>query len=98
MKDFSLLLIHRLASVAKLLGPGGMKGIIVENLVLKKQLLVVCRRRQRAASLLPAARFLFAFSSLFLRLGRISKTAVGVEPSTLLRFHNHLLCRKYRAC
>jgi transposase InsO family protein len=97
MNIISLLLIHLLTIVAKLLGRGGIKGIIAENLLLKQQLLVVCRPRQRAPNLLPADRFLFGFLSLFLRPGRIMKTAVGVQPSTLLRFHDYLVRRKYRA-
>ena len=97
MKNVSLILIHLLVVVAKLLGPGGIKGIIAENLLLKQQLLVVCRPRQRAPNLLPADRFLFGFFSLFLRPGRIVKTAVGIRPSTLLRFHDYMVRRKYRA-
>ena len=45
MKDVLLLLIHLPTAVAKLLSPGGVKGIIAENLLLKRQLLVVCRPR-----------------------------------------------------
>ncbi len=97
MKEISLLLIHLLTAVAKLLGPGGVKGIIAENLLLKQQLLVVCRPRQRAPNLFPADRFLLGFFSLFLRPGRIAKTAVSMRPSTLLRFHDYLVRRKYRA-
>jgi len=36
MKNVLLLLIHLLTVVAKLLGPGGTKGIIAENLLLKQ--------------------------------------------------------------
>jgi len=97
MKEISLLLIHLLTVVARLLGPGGVKGLIAENLLLKQQLLVVCRPRQRAPNLLPSDRFVFGLFSLFLRPGRITKTAVGVRPSTLLRFHDYLVRRKYRA-
>ena len=79
MKNVLLLLIHMLTVVAKLLGPGGIKGIIAENLLLKQQLLVVCRPRQRARNLLPTDRFLLGFFSQFLRPGRIVKTAVGVR-------------------
>jgi RNase P protein component len=97
MKRFSLLLIHLLTIFAKLLGPGGIKGLIAENLLLKQQLLVATRSRQRAPNLLPVDRFLFGLFSLFLRPGRIAKTAVGIRPSTLLRFHDYLVRRKYRA-
>jgi hypothetical protein len=81
VKNVLLLVIHLLTVVAKLLGPGGMKAGIAENLSLKQQLLVVCRRRQRAPNLLPAGRFLLGFFSQFLRPGRIVKTAVGIRPS-----------------
>jgi transposase InsO family protein len=97
MKNVLLLLIHLLTVAAKLLGPGGIKGIIAENLLLKQQLLVACRPRQRAPNLLPVERLLFGFFALFLRPGRIVKTAVGIRPSTLLRFHDYLVRRKYRA-
>lgn len=97
MKNVLLLLIHLSTVVAKLLGPGGIKGIIAENLPLKQQLLAVCRPRQRAPNLTPTTRFLFGLFSLFLRPGRITKTAVVVRPSTLLRFHEYLVRRKYRA-
>ncbi len=97
MKNVLLPLIHLLTVFAKLLGRGGIKGIIAENLLLKQQLLVVCRPRQRAPNLLAADRFLLGLFSLFLRPGRIEKTAVGIQPSTLLRFHDYLVRRKYRA-
>ena len=58
MKDVWLFLIHLLTTAAQLLGPGGVKGIIAENPLLKQQLLVVCRPRQRAPNLTPANRFL----------------------------------------
>ncbi len=97
MKDIWLLLIHLLTAGAKLLGPGGVKGIIAENLLLKQQLLVLSRTRQRAPNLSAANRFLLGFCSLFLRPSRIMKTAVTIRPSTLLRLHDYLVRRKYRA-
>ena len=89
MKEFSLLLIHLLTVVAKLLGRGGTKGLIAENLLLKQQLLVVCRPRQSAPNLFPSDRFLFGLFSLFLRPGRIEKIAVGIRPSTSHLYAGH---------
>jgi hypothetical protein len=96
MKDIAILLIHLLTTVAKLLGPGGAKAIIAENLLLKQQLLVVTRSRRRAPDLSTADRFLMGFWSLFLRPGRIAKIALSIRPSTLLNFHQCLVRRKYR--
>jgi hypothetical protein len=96
MKDIVILLAHLLTTVAKLLGPGGAKAIIAENLLLKQQLLVVRRSRRRAPNFSTADRFLMGFWSLFLRPGRIAKIALSIRPSTLLNFHRCLVCRKYR--
>jgi hypothetical protein len=96
MKDIAILLIHLLTTVAKLLGPGGAKAIISENLLLKQQLLIVTRSRRRAPNLSTADRFLMGFWSLFLRPGRIAKIALSIWPSTLLNFHQCLVRRKYR--
>ena len=45
MRTLFLLLVHLLATVAKLASPGGAKAIVVENLLLKQQLLVVMRNK-----------------------------------------------------
>ena len=95
MKDIFILLVHLLTTVAKLLGPGGTKAVIAENLLLKQQLLVVTRSRRRAPNLSNADRFLMGFWSLFLQPGRIAKVAVSIRPSTLSKFHQYLVRRKY---
>jgi transposase InsO family protein len=95
MKDILILFVHLLTTVAKLLGPGGTKAVIAENLLLKQQLLLVTRSRRRAPNLSTADRFLMGFWSLFLRPGRMAKIAVSIRPSTLLRFHQYLVRRKY---
>ncbi len=96
MKDIVILLVHLLTTVAKLLRPGGTKAVIAENLLLQQQLLVVTRSRRRAPNLSTPDRFLIGFWSLLLRPSRIFKLAVGIRPSTLLKFHQCLVSRKYR--
>ncbi|MDA9982551.1 integrase core domain-containing protein [Gammaproteobacteria bacterium] len=96
MKDIFILLVHLLTTVAKLLGPGGTKAVIAENLLLKQQLLIVTRSRRRAPNLSNADRFFMGFWSLFLQPGRIAKVAVSIRPSTLSKFHQYLGRRKYR--
>jgi hypothetical protein len=51
MKDAIFLIFEPLVVIAKLLGPGGSRVIIAENLLLKQQLLVHSRARQRAPNL-----------------------------------------------
>lgn len=61
-----LLSRSRLAVVtAKLCGPGGMRAVAAENLVLKQQLIVLRRDRRRAANLTLSDRLLCGFASLF---------------------------------
>lgn len=96
MKDIFLIVIHLAVTAAKLLGPGGMRAVIAENVLLKQQLIVLRRPRRRAPNLTVMDRFVFGFGSLFLRPGRIRKVATGLQPSTLLKFHEALVHRKYR--
>ncbi len=37
MKGLLLLLIHLVAGLARLLGPGGVRGLVAENLLIKQQ-------------------------------------------------------------
>ncbi len=93
-----ILLIHLLTAVARLLGPGGAKALVAENLLIKQQqLLILTRSRQRAPNLAPRDRILLGFWSLFLRPARFHKVAVARRAATLLAFHQCLVRRKYRA-
>ena len=89
-------LLHLAGAAATLCGPGGVRAVIAENLLLKQQLIVLRRARRRAPNLTVGDRILFGFGSLFLSLGRIRKVAIGVRPATLLRFHQAFVRRKYR--
>src|SRR5712692_7883569 len=96
MKELLLTLLHLAVVTAKLCGPGGVRAVIAENLLLKQQLIVLRRPRQRAPNLALSDRVICALGSLFLSPGRIRKVAIGVRPSTLLAFHQALVRRKYR--
>ena len=96
MKDLLILLAHLLTTLAKLLGPGGTRAVVADSLLMKQQLLVINRSRQRAPNLSTLDRFLFGFWSMFLDPRRIQRAAVILRPSTLLKFHDLLKKRKYR--
>ena len=96
MKELLLALLHLAVTAAKLCRPGGVRAVIAENLLLKQQLIVLRRARQRAPNLSVGDRLLCGFGSLFLSPGRIRKVAIGVRPATLLVFHRALVRRKYR--
>jgi hypothetical protein len=86
MEDLALIVIHILATTAKLLGPGGLRAVMIENALLRQQLIVLRRSRRGAPNLTTLDRFLFGFGLLFLKPGRVSKVAIGLQPSTFLKF------------
>jgi transposase InsO family protein len=96
MRDVIFLLLHLITTLAKLIQPGGSRAVVAENLILKQQLIIHSRSRQRAPNLTTQDRTLLGFLSLFLNPRRIARTAILIKPSTLLSFHNALKKRKYR--
>jgi putative transposase len=71
--------------IAKLCGPGGVRAVIAENFLLKQQLIVLRRARQRAPNLLRRDRLVCGFWSLFLSAGRIRKVAALRRSSRFTR-------------
>ena len=96
MGSLLLALLHAAVMAAKLCGPGGVRAVIAENLLLRQQLIVLRRARRRAPKLSVSDRLLCGFESLFLTPSRIRKLALALRPSTLLAFHRALVRRKYR--
>src|ERR1700747_2458254 len=95
MKELLLTLLHLAVMTAKLCGPGDVRAVIAENLLLKQQLIVLRRARQRAPNLTLSDRLLSRFGSLFLSPRRIRKVAIGSAPRRSLAFHQALVHRKY---
>jgi hypothetical protein len=56
MRDLVILAIHLLVTFAKLFRPGGVRAVAAESLLLKHQLLISNRARQRAPNLTPMDR------------------------------------------
>ncbi len=73
----------------------GLKAVAAENLLLKQQLLIVTRSRKRAPKLSSFDRFFLGLWSTYLDPRRIKRVAFLVQPSTLLKFHQALVKRKY---
>src|SRR6266699_706664 len=96
MKHLLILAVHLLATVAKLVRPGGVRAVVAESMLLKHQLLISSRARLRAPNLNSFDRLLLGLGSLFVPQSRIPTLAVILKPKTLLRFHEALKKRKYR--
>ena len=96
MKDLLVLLTHLLTTIAKLLGPGGARAVVADSLLMKQQLLIINRSRQRAPNLSALDRLLLGFWSLFLNPRHLQRAAVIIRPSTLFKFHALLIDRRYQ--
>jgi hypothetical protein len=70
--------------------------VVAENLLLKQQLLILTRSRKHASNLSAFDRFFLGLWSTFLDPRRIKRVAFLVQPSTLLKFHQAMVKRKYR--
>jgi hypothetical protein len=90
MEDLALIVIHILATTAKLLGPGGLRAVMIENALLRQQLIVLRRSRRGAPNLTTLDRFLFGFGLLFLKPGRVSKVAIVSVSNSRSRGYGEL--------
>src|SRR5438132_10839421 len=82
-----MLFVHFLATLARLLGPRGVRSIVPESLILKHQLLIVARSRQRSPNLCTSDRILAGLMAFLVRLTRLLRSAIVLKPSTLLGLH-----------
>ena len=96
MSNLVILCIHFMATLARLLGPGGVRSLVAESLILKHQLLIVTRSHQRSPNLCTSDRILAGLMALLVRPTRLLRSAIVLKPSTLLGLHKALSKQKYR--
>ena len=96
MRDPIILLVHLIATLARLMGPGGLRSVVAESVLVKQQLLILNRSRHRAPNLCASDRILAGVCALFMRPARVIRSAIVLRPSTILEFHRALRTRKYR--
>jgi hypothetical protein len=81
VREILILAIHLLITVVKLLRSGGVRAVAAESLLLRHQLLISNRSRQRAPNLTSADRFLLGLATLFVRPHRLPKLGALVRPA-----------------
>lgn len=96
MRDLAILFIHLIVTIARLLRPGGLRSVAAESLLLKHQLLVLNRSRERTPNLRPMDRVIAGLCAGFMRPTRLTRSAIVLKPATILAFHRALVKRKYR--
>ena len=96
MRDLVILFVHLIATLARLLGPGGIRSVVAESVLIKQQLLILNRSRQRSPNLRSSDRLVAGLCALLIRPARLIRSAIVLKPSTLLSLHRTLRNRKYR--
>src|SRR5205085_9861702 len=96
MRNLAVLFIHFIAVLARLLGPGGVRSLVAESLLLKHQILILNRSRKRSPNLHASDRVLAGLMALLVRPTRLLRSAIVLKPSTLLGLHKALSKQKYR--
>src|SRR6516164_6679776 len=86
-----------MATLARLLCPGGVRSLVAESFILKHQLLIVNRSRQRSPNLCTSDRILAGLMALLVRPTRLLRSAIVLKPSTLLGLHLRVI-QEARGC
>ena len=87
MRDLIILLIHLIATLARLMGPGGLRSVVAESLLVKHQLLILNRSRHRAPNLRASDRILAGACALFMRPARVFRSAIVHTATRMLGSH-----------
>src|ERR1039458_10068421 len=96
MRNLVILFVHVMATLARLLGPGGIRSVVAKSVLVKQQLLILNRWRQRSPRLFTSDRLVAGLCALLIRPARLIRSAIVLRPSTLFSLHQALRNRKYR--
>jgi len=76
MSNLVILFIHFIATLARWLGPGGVRSLVAESLLLKHQLLILNRSRQRSPNLSARDRILAGWMAILVGPTRLLRSFV----------------------
>lgn len=96
MRNLVVLFVHVIATLARLWGPGGIRSVVAESVLVKQQLLILNRSRQPSPHLRTSDRLVAGLCALLIRPARLIRSAIVVKPQTLLSLHQALRNHKYR--
>jgi hypothetical protein len=74
MRNLVVLFIHLITTLASLLGPGGVRPLVAESLILKHPLLIANRSRLRSNNLPSSERILAGLLALLVRPTRLLRS------------------------
>ena len=83
MRDFVIVFVHLIVTLARLARPGGLRSVVAESVLVRHQLLILNRGRKRARNLYATDRIIAGLCTLFMRPTRVLRSAIVLKPSTL---------------
>jgi len=90
MRDLVILFVHIIVTLARLVGPAGLRSVVTESVLIKQQILILNRSRQRAPNLRSSDRLVAGLCALFIRPARLIRSPKAGETSTLLNVRRTL--------
>ena len=90
MRDLVVLFVHLVVTIARLTRPTGIRSVVAESMLIKHQLQILNRNRIRAPNLRSLDRIIVCLCAVFIRRARLIRSAVTLQPSTLLHLHDLL--------
>jgi putative transposase len=91
MGDLVILFVHVIVTLFRLWGPGGIRSVVAESVIVKHQLLILNRSRQRVPNLRASNRFVAGLCGLFIQPAGLIRSAIVLKPITLLNLHQALI-------
>ncbi len=84
MRDLLIPFVHLIVTLARLAGPGGLRSVVAESVLVRHQLLILNRGRKGAPNLRTADRIIAGLCTRFVGSARVLRSAIVLNPSTLL--------------
>ena len=83
MRDFAIVFVHLIVTLARLARLGGLRSVVAESVLVRHQLLILNRGCKRAPNLRATDRIIAGLCALFMRPARV------VQASTNLSISEH---------
>src|SRR5215470_8418019 len=98
MRDIFTLVLHAIVTLIRLGQPGGLRSVVAESVLMRHQILILNRGRNRAPNLRSYDRIIAGLCTLLMRPARVLRSAIVLKTSTLLHFHKMLVQQNTGCC
>src|SRR5215469_4547926 len=88
-------MFHLIVTVVRLIKAGGLRAVVAESVLARRQILILNRSRRRAPNLRVSDRIIAGLCTLLMHPSRMLRGGIVLKPSTLRHFHHVLTKRKY---